>query len=385
MARTRLFVSSTCYDMHPIRESVRRIIHDLGHDPVMSEYSDVLYDPRHHTHESCLKAVGGCDICIHIIGGRYGGQAVTAAYDIVNIELVKALSTQPDILNQKRLSITQLEIVKAIEDGIPVLVFVQHDVLSDHRFYQLNKDDPEFIKKSKFPSIQKREMAPYIFEFINFLQHRLENNSIFSFASLEEVKDQLRSQCSQYFQRLLDESRGHRRDTLQVKGLNERIDSLTQLMLDSRRVPAARELARWALRLRHLAGFVSQLRLRLADHRSLLLSDMSWKQLLRQAEIKDILGLKDKGQSDQSRPLFFVRDDRTFYLCEDPHRARDDFRVDWDGFRKLDTRVREDIVDAVLGDRELHPVLKLNYYDTPIDQFLPDVTELAVLEVVTQE
>lgn len=52
MSALRVFISSTCYDLGIARESLRKFIVSLGYEPVMSDYSDVLYDPRIHTHTS---------------------------------------------------------------------------------------------------------------------------------------------------------------------------------------------------------------------------------------------------------------------------------------------------------------------------------------------
>ena len=52
MAEVKVFISSTCYDLSIIRSELRNFIKSMGHIPVMSDYADVLYDPRTHTHTS---------------------------------------------------------------------------------------------------------------------------------------------------------------------------------------------------------------------------------------------------------------------------------------------------------------------------------------------
>ena len=54
MAGLRVFVSSTCYDFALLRSELRNFIVSMGYDPIMSDYADVLYDPRIHTHTSCI-------------------------------------------------------------------------------------------------------------------------------------------------------------------------------------------------------------------------------------------------------------------------------------------------------------------------------------------
>ena len=204
MARLRVFVSSTCYDLDVLRSELRPFIAGMGYEPVMSDYSDVLYDPRSHTHDSCLKEVPGCDMVILIIGSRFGGLAVPGAFAQLDFAALEKLSTRPGLLETREcLSITQLEVLKAVEQSIPVYAFIDDKVMHDHHVYERNKDKADIIDQIEFPSIQKRETAKYIFEFINFLTHRVTNNSITSFTRLEEIRLHLLGKWSQLLQRLL--------------------------------------------------------------------------------------------------------------------------------------------------------------------------------------
>ena len=47
--------------------------------------NDVLYDPRNHTHESCIKEIQSCDMIIFIIGSRFGGTAVSDALSKIDL------------------------------------------------------------------------------------------------------------------------------------------------------------------------------------------------------------------------------------------------------------------------------------------------------------
>ena len=64
MADMRVFVSSTCYDLSLLRSQLRTFIKSVGYEPVMSDHGDVIYDPRLHTHTSCLEEVRSCDMLI---------------------------------------------------------------------------------------------------------------------------------------------------------------------------------------------------------------------------------------------------------------------------------------------------------------------------------
>jgi hypothetical protein len=79
MPSPKVFVSSTCYDLGMAREQLRSFLIGVGYEPVMSEYSDVLYDPRQHTHSSCLQEIPNADIVVLLVGSRFGGIAIPEA------------------------------------------------------------------------------------------------------------------------------------------------------------------------------------------------------------------------------------------------------------------------------------------------------------------
>lgn len=92
-------------------------------------------------------------------------------------------------LNTHIYSITQLEVLKAIEIDIPVWTFIARDVYSEHKVYQKNKD-----KDINYPSIDKKETAEFIFEFINLICKRCRGNNIFTFEYESEIENTLTKQ-----------------------------------------------------------------------------------------------------------------------------------------------------------------------------------------------
>ena len=164
--KLKVFISSTCYDLGVIRSQLKSFIEKMGYDSILSENNDVFYNPNDHTHESCVKDVANADIVILIIGSRFGGTAIPSLKKLVDFESLSVASAQTKIIEKKeKLSITQFEILKAIESNIPIYTFVEDDVYHDHHVYEQNKDNEEVISKMKFPSIDKKETAPFIFEF----------------------------------------------------------------------------------------------------------------------------------------------------------------------------------------------------------------------------
>ena len=115
MSVLKVFISSTCYDLDNVRDGLRDFIYNIGYEPVMSDYGDVLYDPRIHTHTSCIEEVKNCDMLVLLIGGRFGGKAISEAVSVVDFEKVKEKIKAGIVIDDERLSITHLEVLKAME------------------------------------------------------------------------------------------------------------------------------------------------------------------------------------------------------------------------------------------------------------------------------
>ena len=73
--------------------------------------------------------------------------------------------------------------------------------ISPTKIYFGKNKEKDIINDIIFPSIEKQDTAHYIFNFINFVRHRKNNNSIFTFERTQEIEDILRKQWSNYFQR----------------------------------------------------------------------------------------------------------------------------------------------------------------------------------------
>lgn len=204
----KILISSTCYDLKETRNQLEFFLKTIGHDPVLSENNDVFYNPRLHTHTSCVEFVSKCDMVIFLIGGRFGGTAIPDAYETLNSSEIHSLldnsfsSAIDQALECKLFSITQLEVLKAIQLGKPVYTFISKDVYSDHNLYEKNKGKCLDIE---FPSISKQGTATYIFEFINVMRKRCVNNAIYTFEVAQDIEKALLKQFAHIFDRgLLD-------------------------------------------------------------------------------------------------------------------------------------------------------------------------------------
>lgn len=228
MSALKVFISSTCYDLTNVRDGLRNFICSLGYEPVMSEYADVLFDPRIHTHTSCVEEVKNCDILVLIIGGRFGGNAVSEAISMVDFERVKEEIKTGTLTENQSLSITHLEVLKAVEYEIPIYTFIKEDVLNDHKLYERNKSK-SIISEITFPSIEKQETAKYIFEFINIVRLRNHGNNIFPFVKESDIETILKKQWSSYFQKLLKEH-SVREEKMNNSVLEKKVDELQSLI-----------------------------------------------------------------------------------------------------------------------------------------------------------
>lgn len=179
MASPKVFVSSTCFDLGEVRDSLREFIKSFGFEPILSDYGDVFFHPDSHTHEACVNEVDNCDLFVLIIGGRFGGNYV----------------------NDTSKSITNAEYDAAVKRNIPVFVYIKKDVLENHHIYLKNKkdDDEEFRTKIIYPAIHQQKDAISIFEFINSVRSTTINNAYQPFELAKDIEEQLRKQWAGMF------------------------------------------------------------------------------------------------------------------------------------------------------------------------------------------
>lgn len=242
MAQLKVFVSSTCNDLVIVREQLRIFLENSGYIPIMSEYGDVLFDPSGHTHENCVEEITNADVVILIIGPRYGGTAIPDV--IPTQEDLESYSNSDKLLEYCRgnkLSITQAEILKAIQNNIPIYTFIDSKVWHDHWVYQTNPKK----RKISFPSIEKKGTAEYIFEFINFLRQRPKNNVVIEFSRFFDIEMLIKKQFSSLLQRLWREQKEKEREQSKKENeqskkekeqkiferLSEKIDEIKSTML----------------------------------------------------------------------------------------------------------------------------------------------------------
>jgi hypothetical protein len=175
MAKPRIFVSSTYYDLRTVRDDLDRFIREFGYEPVRHERGHIAYGKDEKPEEYAYKEIEYCDVVLCIVGGRFG-------------------TTSSDGTS----SITQKELKSAVEGGKQVYVFVEDTVHHEHRHFLANKGVPGV----RFTAVDN----PKIHEFLEDVHALPKGNPVFPFSVSSDITRVLREQWAGLFQRLLAES-----------------------------------------------------------------------------------------------------------------------------------------------------------------------------------
>lgn len=177
MARPRIFISSTFYDLRHVRDDVERMIRELGYDPVRNENAGIPYSKEERLETSAYREVELSDVIVSIVGGRYGSEAK----------------------DDPGHSISQAELRRALDRGIQVFIFVEKSVLAEYATYQLNKETAGV--RYRFVDDVR------VFEFLEDMFKLPRNNPIAPFETSAEITQYLKLQFAGLFQRFLQEQR----------------------------------------------------------------------------------------------------------------------------------------------------------------------------------
>jgi len=187
MAKPRVFVSSTFYDLRQVREDLERFILEMGYESVRNETGAIAYASDKAPESSAYREVELCDIIVTVIGGRFGTES----------------------REHEGVSITQKELLTALEKGVQVFIFIEQSVFGEFSTYRINKDNKTI--KYRFADDVR------IFEHIEMLYGLPKNNAIAPFQTGKEIVEYLRAQWAGLFQRFLSEQKR----TSEVKILEE--------------------------------------------------------------------------------------------------------------------------------------------------------------------
>jgi hypothetical protein len=385
MPSPKIFLSSTCYDLGMVREQLRSFFLRLGYEPILSEYSDVLYDPRTHTHTSCIQEVPNADIVVVLIGSRFGGRAVPEALGAVDIENLLTSSFDVTVLKDpEKLSITQLEVLKAIDATVPVFAFVDEKVMHDHFVYQKNKDIAE---KIKFPSIDKPESAKYIFEFINFLHQRNRGNSVISFGRIEDIETHLLKQWGALFQKLLREQRDKSQESRKLFTISEQIEDIKTAIISTIGNAQSRDVARSVIKYRRLSDLLSGLSF--PDVTIVTEGTCGFDDLLASAGIDKVKDIPDSRNMSFGR-VALIKTDGTFYEMRMSQEFLSRVAIDWASFVLLTPDVRKIVFEAITDMGRVGPGL-LRYRSERFEEYFSEqlakesTPEVGINELIREE
>lgn len=172
MARPRIFISSTYYDLKQTREDIANFVLDFGYEPIRNEEGNIPYGSTEKLEEYCYKEIQNVDILVSIIGGRFGTEAQNSKWSISNKELRKAF-----------------------ELGKQVYIFIEKSVMSEYETYLYNKET-EGIKYRYVDN-------PKIYQFIEELKALSSNNNIKAFETSADIQSYLKEQLAGLLQSFL--------------------------------------------------------------------------------------------------------------------------------------------------------------------------------------
>lgn len=215
MAKPRIFVSSTYYDLKYVRERLERFISSYCFEPILFESDEVFFNPNLKLDESCYKEVETCHMMLLIVGGRYGSLATEIK----------------EKYEEEYISITNKEYKTAKKRGLPVMVFVEQNVYAEYKTYMANK--------AKLPSDFKFAFVDdvRIFEFIS----TLEQGAIKVFGKVEDIERYFSHQIAGMLLAHLKDLQ-EKKANIEIKNAVDEIQLVSQSMKEMLNLVAAKIL-----------------------------------------------------------------------------------------------------------------------------------------------
>lgn len=184
MAKPRIFVSSTYYDLRHIRNNLENFIESLGYEAVLFESGDITFHHDTPIVDSCYEEVDKCHMLVLIIGGRYGSNGDV----IVNDDATEDKASKKfEIFN----SVTKKEYEKARFRNIPIFIFVDKNVKSEYETYKQNIANTSII----YAHVDN----PSIFKLLDEILNQKNNNFVREFDKFADISTWLKDQWAGIF------------------------------------------------------------------------------------------------------------------------------------------------------------------------------------------
>jgi len=187
MAKPRIFISSTYYDLKHIRNSIESFVDLLGYESVLFESGDIPFSHHDPLDESCYKEIEVCHMLVLIIGGRYGSKVSSEE----NTLSVDELERHYQHFN----SITKKEYETAIHNDLPVYIFVEKGVSAEYQTFKENREN-KTIKYAHVDSVN-------IFRLLDNIFAQRRNNLVRDFENFEDISVWLKDQWAGLFANFL--------------------------------------------------------------------------------------------------------------------------------------------------------------------------------------
>lgn len=205
MARPRVFISSTFYDLKYVRSSLDSFIEGLGYEVVLSEKGRIAYDPDLPLDESCYRDAADVDIFVLIVGGRYGSAASG-----------EKLQGKPAFYDRYE-SITKMEYRAAVGKDIPSYILAEKNVFTEYETFRKNKGNTT-IDYAHVDSVN-------IFRLLEEILSQSHNNPVYQFERHTEIEAWLKEQWAGLFRELIN----RRSEQKQLATLADKVAELSSI------------------------------------------------------------------------------------------------------------------------------------------------------------
>ncbi len=203
MAKPRVFVSSTYYDLKHIRNSLEAFIDGLGYESVLYEEGDIPFHHESPLDVSCYAEIKSCHILVLIIGGRYGSPSSEQDSTTSRLEFYN--------------SVTKKEYETARKNDIPIYVFIDKNVHSEYHTFKKNRENTH-IEYAHVDDVN-------IFRLIDDIYSQKRNNLIRDFEKFDDISTWLKDQWAGLFADLL----GRKKQDKDLGDLSTQVSGLKDL------------------------------------------------------------------------------------------------------------------------------------------------------------